>query len=287
MPGWLVTSTMKKTSSSNYHHHHPRRHLLSLIGVLLLGILAVIVQDVQLMFQASLAAISEQYGYASSSSSSRSLKVQVDDKQGHSKEDIKRRTKNHDKNDNQSPSIPPPPPPPPYSQMDMERAMPYFHSWYLRLLVFDGKIFKTFAIGHNSTKLGPEFISTPRLFQLIPMLVHALVYNFPHRFLPGKPLFQLLFTEADLVSSDCVFRASTMKCPSDTFPPILAFGSVLRDESKLPTLKLFPTTAGWLNCLLNWRLHNQRCLLHQRVNFAKLYHQLKPQVIWVCMYVCM
>lgn len=168
---------------------------------------------------------------------------------------------------------------PSYSQLDIQKALPYFHSWYMRLLVFDGQTWKTYAIGHQSTKLLPEFKSTGRLYQLIPMLVHSLVHNFPKRFAPGQPVFQLLFSEADLISTDCAFTSKA--CPSAEFPPILGFGSVFKDETLLPTLKMFPVPARWFACLYNYKTRNQRCTLNQQVNYANLYHQLKPQVVWV------
>lgn len=224
--------------------------MLSLCGLLLMGIAAVIVQDYKIL--------------VAFSSVQEHRHLRIDEPQPHQL--ISEGSKNED-------SLPA------FTQLDIQKALPYFHSWYMRLLVFDGQEWKTYAIGHNSTKLLKEFKSTGRLYQLIPMLVHAFVHNFPRRFEPGQPVFQVLFSEADLISSDCGF--SLKACPSDKFPPILGFGSVFKDETLLPTLKMFPAPARWFACLYNYKTRNKRCTLNQQVNYANLYHQLKPQVVWV------
>jgi hypothetical protein len=169
---------------------------------------------------------------------------------------------------------------PGYSQLDIQNAMPYFHSWYLRLLVFDGQTWNTYAIGHNSTQLKHEYRSTGRLYQIIPLLVHAFTHDFPNRFKPGQPAFQILFSEADVISTECGVN-DKKKCPDDKFPPILSFGSTFKDESVLPTAKMFPSPSRWFNCLYNWKIHNKgRCGLNQKVNYGLSYGQLTPQVIW-------
>jgi hypothetical protein len=168
---------------------------------------------------------------------------------------------------------------PGYSQLDIQAAMPYFHAWYQRILVFDGQTWNTYAIGHNSTKVHPEFKSSGRLYQIIPLLVHAFTHNFPNRFKPGQPAFQVLFTEADLISSACGVNGK--KCPDDKFPPILSFGTTFKDKSVLPTAKQFPAPARWFACFYNWKIHNKgRCGLNQKVNYGLLYEKLKNQVVW-------
>lgn len=224
------------------------RNLLSLCSLLLLGIAAVLVQDYKILVAFS--SVGQEHRH-----------LRVDEPQL-----ISRGSDDGD-------SLPD------FSQLDIQHALPYFHSWYMRLLVFDGLEWKTYAIGHNSTKLHEEFKSTSRLYQLIPMLVHAFVHNFPRRFEPGQPVFQVLFSEADLISSDCGFSSKT--CPSDKFPPILGFGSVFKDETLLPTLKMFPAPARWFACLYNYKTRNKRCTLNQQINYANQYHELKPQVVWV------
>jgi hypothetical protein len=221
------------------------KNVLSLCGLLLLGVAAVLVQDFNMLVDST-----------ASTPNHRMLRIDGPELANTNTDTL-----------------------PSFSQLDIQKALPYFHSWYMRLLVFDGHTWSMHAIGHNSTKLLPEFKSTGRLYQLVPMLVHAFVHNFPGRFEPGQPVFQVLFSEADLISSDCGFTKT--KCPSDTFPPILGFGSVFKDETLLPTLKLFPAPARWFACLYNFKTRNKRCMLNQQVNYGVLYEKLKPQVIWV------
>ncbi|KAI2512938.1 Glycosyl transferase family 90 [Fragilaria crotonensis] len=247
----------RSSSQQRTHTMSKGLHLFSLCCLLLMGIAAVVVQDYKLLVAFSLSAHEH-----------RMLRVDDEPPQPIATVSINTTTiaiKNGDLI-------------PIFSQLDIQEALPYFHSWYMRLLVFDGQTWKTYAIGHKSTKLLPEFKSTGRLYQLIPMLVHSFVHNFPKRFQPGQPVFQVLFSEADLISSDCVF--TNKACPSDKFPPILGFGSVFKDETLLPTLKMFPAPARWFACLYNYKTRNQRCKLNQQVNYAKLYQELTPQVVW-------
>mmetsp|Transcript_5426 Transcript_5426/g.8897 ORF Transcript_5426/g.8897 Transcript_5426/m.8897 type:complete len:513 (+) Transcript_5426:119-1657(+) len=226
------------------------RSILSLVGLLLLGVMAVLVQDFNMLMESSQTA--ERHRSLRSEGASPTITADISDTNIMNS----------------------------FSQLDIEKALPYFHTWYMRLLVFDGENFTVHAIGHNSTLLRPEFRASGRLFKLVPFLVHALTSNFPDRFKPGKPPFQLLFSEADLISTDCGIDGKI--CPSSEFPPILAFGSVYKDMTMLPTVKSMPPPARWFTCLYNWRLQDpsKTCPLRQKINFGLQWDELKPQVVW-------
>ena len=63
------------------------------------------------------------------------------------------------------------------------------------LLVFDGQTFKAYTFGPKMTF---------RYVKIIPLMVHALETNLPERFQPGQPIFQMIFSTADLLATECV-----------------------------------------------------------------------------------
>lgn len=166
-----------------------------------------------------------------------------------------------------------------YTHEDIVNSMKYFHTWYLRLLVWDGNAWSVSSIGSNATEFLPVFKTSGRLFRIVPMLVQSLHSNFPTRFKPGSKPFELVFSEADTLQVNCGIN-EWQPCPA-WMPPILSFGTGFRDQTILPSVKVFPPPIRWFKCLMNMKLKNRKpCDPDSFVNTRVSYEDLTPQVIW-------
>ena len=176
-----------------------------------------------------------------------------------------------------------------YSQENIEVTARYMSVHPPRLLVFDGQEFGLYNLEHKSNHYHnhPE---CGRCAKLVPLLVEALVSQFPLRFRNNAPPFQLLLTEGDSIHTDCVNSINNRRtCPTQDFAPLLAFSSVPRDSTILPTVQAFPNWF-YLQCLYEWRIHqqtNQSCNwkeFNQDVLSSSLtttlWNDLIPSIVW-------
>lgn len=167
---------------------------------------------------------------------------------------------------------------PPYGQSDIAKAVPHFLRYHPRLLVFDGENFAAFSLKHKNTDhYNDQFLDEgARCFKIVPMLVEALKANNPGRFEKGQPVFQILFTDSDVVTVDCVNKPC-----GNTLPPILAFGSVPKVFSH--RIKAFPTPPYIDTCLWRWKTGqnpDRGCHWAHKVNSELKFEELTPQIIW-------
>ena len=163
-----------------------------------------------------------------------------------------------------------------YSQTDIAKTAPSIRSFRPRLLVFNGTMFEVYNIIHEDS-LYSQSPYCGRCAQLIPLMVHALKELNPSRFEPGQPVFQLLFSAGDSVSSTCVNRGT---CKVDEFAPMLLFGSVPTDPTVFPTVKGFPNWF-YLSCLYEYKIHGvNRCDWAEPVERTMSWEELTPTVIW-------
>lgn len=171
----------------------------------------------------------------------------------------------------------------PYSLEDIAQTAPNLRNNHPRLLVFNGQSFAVYNLNHKRQHYRLEDPFPKRSGKIIPLLVHALKELNPNRFLPGQPVFQLLFMDSDSIGTDC-FNSGT--CPVDDFCPILMFGSTPANETHLPTVKAYP---NWffMDCLYNYKLRGKKhCQWPERVVPSRGSHHnhkwedLQPTVVW-------
>ena len=163
-----------------------------------------------------------------------------------------------------------------YNQSNIMETVKHFPMFTPRLLVFDGEIFRAFGIAHNGSDYFDRMTYTFRYANTVPLLVRALKEQFPGRFQPGQPVFQMLFSDADSSSSNCVNTA----CPVDRFSPILLFGSAPKDKSVFPTLKACPHTI-FVECLYEYKVNDRgHCVWPQHVNKDIPWDDLIDTLIW-------
>lgn len=109
-------------------------------------------------------------------------------------------------------------------------------------------------------------------------MVHALKTNFPKRFKPGQPVFQMVWTTGDYLKTKCVNKDA--KCEhTKKFPPIVSFSTMHRDESVLPTVKAFPNP-HYITCLYHWKLLDERTCRWEAVDKSPKWEDLTPTIIW-------
>jgi len=162
-----------------------------------------------------------------------------------------------------------------YTIDDIATTMPYYKPSHPQLLVWDGQSFSTYNLIHKLSK-EDEFVSF-RYNNLIPLAVHALSTEFPDRFQRGTPPFQIMWTVEDYIGGKCINERE--HCPSDTFAPILVFGSVPRNKELLPTAKAFPNPY-FANCLYHWQIKGVNTCKWTAVNEDVPFDDLKKQVFW-------
>jgi hypothetical protein len=166
----------------------------------------------------------------------------------------------------------------PYSQDHISRTAPAMVNFHPRLLVFTGERFEVYNLNHKNVPYRLDDPYPRRGFKTIPLLVHALKELQPDRFTPGKPVFQLLFSDSDSISSHCVNADSN--CPVDDFSPWLLFGSPPANSSEMPTVKGFP---HWffLSCLYEYKIHGiKQCQWAETVDRTLVWDELRPTLIW-------
>jgi hypothetical protein len=167
--------------------------------------------------------------------------------------------------------------PRPYSTKDIALTAPYLHSFHPLVLVFNGTNFEVYNLNHKDTHYSKTW-HCGRCGQIIPLMVHALRATNPGRFEPGQPVFQLLFSAADSIASDCV-NAGT--CPVEDFAPISLFGSAPTNERDIPTIKAFPNWF-YLKCIYEYKLQGkEHCKWVEPIDESPLpWDALEPTIIW-------
>lgn len=80
--------------------------------------------------------------------------------------------------------------------------------------------FQAFGLAHGGTEYFDTMRYTSRYIDTIPLLVQTLKSNFPDRFKPGMPPFELLFSDADSPHSN----RENKPCPTSEFAPIIPLG---------------------------------------------------------------
>lgn len=166
-----------------------------------------------------------------------------------------------------------------YSQGDIEATAPHLEVFHARLLVWsEEEDFRVYNLDHKGTHV-QDNAACGRSAKIVPLLVHALKENFPGRFRPGQPVFQLLWSDGDSFQSPCVNKDSN--CDTKNFSPFPLFGSVPKDASVLPTVKAFPHWF-YIDCLYNWKLgfnEGSECW-NEHIDEKIAWGDLDPTVIW-------
>jgi hypothetical protein len=166
----------------------------------------------------------------------------------------------------------------PYSQEHISLAAPNMKHVHPRLLVFNGANFEVYNLNHNDVHYRLNDPYSRRGLKAIPLLVHALTQLQPDRFEPGQPVFQLLFSDSDSMSSPCV--NSDSNCPVEDFSPWLLFGSGPANSSEMPTVRTFPHWF-YLSCLYEYRINNaEDCEWAEAIDRTLSWDDLLPTLIW-------
>ena len=138
------------------------------------------------------------------------------------------------------------------------------------LFVFDGEHFKAYTLGHRTLSY--------RYVILVPLFVHAMRTNNPERFRPGQPVFQMVFSVSDYLTTTCANDPDL--CPTNKFyPPIVSFSSVYRDDRILPTAKSFPNP-HFSGCLYESKVMGSPLCTWPQVDKSLPFDSLINQVVW-------
>jgi hypothetical protein len=167
----------------------------------------------------------------------------------------------------------------PYTQIGIEKAAPMLNAFSPRLLVFNGENFVFYNLKHNSTIYHEVHDFNDRPVMIIPMLVHALKTKFPGRFAKGQLPFQLLWTDSDSLRTDCV--NDDTHCETDQWPPILMFGSLMKDAAQtFPSAKIMPVPP-FMECMYRSMIRGDKSCKWAEKSEEKIpFKDLKPTVIW-------
>ena len=164
-----------------------------------------------------------------------------------------------------------------YDQIKMMETAKHFATYTLRLLVFDGQKFEAFGLAHKNTIYTDALKYSYRYVTMIPLMVRALKEQWPDRFEPEQPVFELLLSDAGSSSSPCV---NNKGCPVDRFSAILMHDTTPKDESVFPTMKSFPHNI-FLECLYQYKVHGrQDCIWPQEANPDIPWDNLVDTLIW-------
>lgn len=165
-----------------------------------------------------------------------------------------------------------------YNTDSIIKTAPHLPKFVPKLLVWDGKNFKVFGLQHRGTEYFETMKYTYRYIDTVPLLVNALLTNFPDRFVKDSPPFELLFSDADSSHSPCV---NTKDCPVDDFSPILLFGSVPKDQSVFPTMRSFPNPS-FARCLYEYQINGKdtQCEWTQKINSEVNWSDLQETIVW-------
>lgn len=119
----------------------------------------------------------------------------------------------------------------------------------LRLLAFDGEQFRVYSL--NNENLNLKRMECPRCLRAVALIVGALQSRFSERFSPGKPPFQILFSDTDITRLECMQSTELKMCKNKKYAPILAFGSGFKDHAIAPNIKVYPNDRYTI-CLTDW-----------------------------------
>jgi hypothetical protein len=157
----------------------------------------------------------------------------------------------------------------PYNQDDIVALSWGLNGGHSILLAFDGTNFKAFLFGHNN--MSWRYVST------ISLIIHALQSNYPDRFQPDQPVFQMVFTVSDFLDPACALPHRV--CPeSEFYAPFVSFSSLYRDKKVFPTAKAFPNTI-FTECILSWLRDSTSCNWKKVDQNIKL-EELEAKLIW-------
>lgn len=167
-----------------------------------------------------------------------------------------------------------------YSQDQIEATAPHLEVFHPRLFVWsENEGFRVYNLDHKDSHY-QENMACGRCAKTVPLIVNALTEAYGHRFQPGQPVFQMLWSDADSFQSPCVDEAAN--CHANDFSPIPFFGSVPKDPEVLPTLKAMPNWF-YIDCLYNWKFgvtsSNGDCW-KENVNRDIQWDELTPTAIW-------
>lgn len=158
----------------------------------------------------------------------------------------------------------------PYAQRDIQSLIFNVRDAELMLLVFNGKRFQAYTVGHWSLSY--------RYVKIVPLLVHALKTNNPERFQPDQPVFQMVFSVYDCIRTVCANHPD--RCPiNKMFPPIVSFPTAYRNDAVLPTAKAFPNPI-YTGCLYDWKLKRKSRCKWQKVDQSLKFEDLRNQIVW-------
>ena len=159
-----------------------------------------------------------------------------------------------------------------YTYNDILTTLPYVVNSQPQLLVWNGYSFSSYNVDRGNARR----LSCRNTFD-IPLLVLSLKTNFPDRFRPGSPPFELLWSGDDSIAGPCINEIND--CPSEKFAPLIMFGSVPRNDSLMPSVKAFPNPY-YTKCLYDYRVFGHKECQWTRVNDALDYDDLKRQIFW-------
>jgi hypothetical protein len=157
----------------------------------------------------------------------------------------------------------------PYNQDDIVALSWGLNGGHSILLAFDGNNFKAYLFGHNN--MSWRYVST------ISLIIHALESNFPNRFQPDQPVFQMVFTVSDFLDPTCALPYHV--CPeSEFYAPFVSFSSLYRKKNVFPTAKAFPNTM-YIDCIVIWLRDSTGCRW-KTVDQTLKFEELQNKLIW-------
>lgn len=164
-----------------------------------------------------------------------------------------------------------------YNQNHIMSTIKHFPIFTPGLLIFDGGKFVAFGIQHKTLSYLQAIKYNYRYATTIPLIVRALKDNYPKRFEPGQPVWEMIFTHADASHSPCI---NTKDCDTGSFAPISFFGTTPKDPSIFPTIKTFPFTE-FVDCLYQYKVHGiETCVWPQKVNKNIPFEKLEEVLVW-------
>ena len=167
----------------------------------------------------------------------------------------------------------------PYSYETVLSTQRNYFSHSLMFLIFDPQTAEIKTYMKDSSK---RFYEHVRSHWPTYLLSRALFQNFPDRFVQNAPPFQLLFTSYDLppVERPCLRAGKSERCQSDTYAPIITFGSAPKDPTILPSLVQFPLTS-FAGCLVKEQCFQLRDVDNGEKEHPELeWDDLIPQIVW-------
>lgn len=166
----------------------------------------------------------------------------------------------------------------PYNRDTVLSTQRNYFSHSLMFLIFDPQTAEIRTYMKDSSKRYYEHV---RSHWPTYLLSRALFQNFPDRFVQNAPPFQLLFTSYDLppVDGPCLRAGKSERCQSDTYAPIITFGSAPKDSTILPSLVQFPLTT-FASCLVKEECFQLRDVDGDAEQPELEWDDLIPQIVW-------